>query len=160
MAFYAAALLIERLGLVLLQREARVRREKVSVLIVSLLLLSVWGVCCGAKHAREAVCMACAVVLNCGVGDGADLLLLLLLQMRSGLAKKDVTAAAASRKLAAAAAQHEWLLFLLNAVNVGASLLLPCGMVLHNKVCTVYHHHMAISARMPPASRPIQAERE
>jgi hypothetical protein len=70
------------------------------------------------------------------------LLLLLLLrlchlhcvQMRSGLAKKDVQPAAVSRQLATAAKLHEWLLFLLNFVNVGASLLMPCGMVLWNKV--------------------------
>jgi hypothetical protein len=61
-------------------------------------------------------------------------LLLLLLQMRSGLGKKDAAASTVSRRLAAAAAQHEWLLFLLNFLNVGASLLLPCGMVLCNKV--------------------------
>jgi hypothetical protein len=74
------------------------------------------------------------------------LLLLLLLwlcplhcvQMRSGLTKKDAQVAAASRQLAVSAKLHEWLLFLLNFVNVGASLLLPCGMVLWNKVCIVY----------------------
>jgi hypothetical protein len=63
---------------------------------------------------------------------------LFCVQMRVGLAKKDVPPAAVSRRLAAAAALHEWLLFLLNCVNVGASLLLPCGMVLCNKVRTVH----------------------
>lgn len=70
-------------------------------------------------------------------------------QAYTGQLKKGVPAATAARTAAAAASRHEWLLFALTAINVTASLLAPCGLVLSNKVRWLHAHvgHASASQR-------------
>jgi hypothetical protein len=60
--------------------------------------------------------------------------MLCVLQLLQGLQKKGLAADDVAKQGAAMSSRHERLLLLLNLLNAGGSLVLPCGLVLGSAV--------------------------